>query len=311
MILITGASGRVARRAAELLAGRGVPLRLMSRRPDRVKLPGIPTLAGDFGLPHTLAAAFAGVDVACIISAGGRPGERALLHRNAFEAAARAAVRHVVYLSLKGASPVSLYPFCRDHHVSEGYLADTGLAHTILRIAFYQDMFFDKIDANGVIRTLGGIGRGAFISREDAAWAVAAAVQQEPGRAQDITGPQLLGVGDMIRLLSVDSCLGLREESEGIAEMCARLNRAGRSAWLQDLEIGWFQAIDAGEQSPVSPDFANLVGQKPQTAQAYLTTFSTRLRLSGHALQPAALPSRPGATSREAAAHGFCDRIVT
>ncbi|WP_419728879.1 NAD(P)H-binding protein [Lichenicola sp.] len=301
MILITGASGRVARRAAELLAGRGVPLRLMSRRPDRVKIPGIPTLAGDFGLPHTLAAAFAGVDVACIISAGGRPGERALLHRNAFEAAARAAVRHVIYLSLKGASPVSLYPFCRDHHVSEGYLADTGLAHTILRIAFYQDMFFDKIDANGVIRTLGGIGRGAFISREDVAWAVAAAVEQEPGRAQDITGPQLLGVGDMIRLLSVNSGLGLREESEGIADMRARLNRAGRPTWLQDLEIGWFQAIDAGEQSPVSPDFANLVGRRAETAQSYFAASAARLRFTGNA-ETAPVMSARGAISGEVAA---------
>ena len=111
MLLITGASGRVARRAAALLTQRGYGLRLMTRTPQQVpKLDGAAVVRGDFAEPATLDVAFAGVSAALVVSGSGKPGERARLHRNAFEAAVRAGVKHVVYLSLQGASPSSKYP---------------------------------------------------------------------------------------------------------------------------------------------------------------------------------------------------------
>ena len=147
MFLITGASGRVARRVAELLAQRGFGLRLMTRTPQRApRLEGVEVVRGDFAAPATLDDAFAGVSNALVVSGSGRPGERARLHENAFEAAARACVGHVVYLSLQGASSISRYPFSRDHKLSEQYLAAIGIPYTVLRNAFYLDMFLEKFD---------------------------------------------------------------------------------------------------------------------------------------------------------------------
>ena len=124
-MLITGASGRVARRTAELLAGEDQSLRLMTRTPQRVPLLiGAEVVYGDFADPASLDRAFAGVTVALIVSGFAEPGQRARLHRNAFEAAARARVQHVVYLSLQGAGSDSKYPFSRDHALSEQYLAE-------------------------------------------------------------------------------------------------------------------------------------------------------------------------------------------
>ena len=57
--------------------------------------------------------------MALIVSGFADPGVRARLHRNVFEAAARARVQHVVYLSLQSAGPASKYPFSRDHFLSE------------------------------------------------------------------------------------------------------------------------------------------------------------------------------------------------
>jgi len=111
MFLITGASGRIARRAAALLAARGEQLRLMTRSPAQAPpLRGAQVVFGDFADP-SLDAAFAGISAALIISGSGKPGERAELHRNAFAAAARAGVAHVVYLSLQGSSPHARYPY--------------------------------------------------------------------------------------------------------------------------------------------------------------------------------------------------------
>ena len=137
VILITGASGRVARRVAERLARDGHRLRLMTRSPQLApKLAGAETVRGDFAEPATLEGAFAGVSAALVVSASGESGERAEQHRNAFQAAARAGVGHVVYLSLQGAAPDSKYPFSRDHYLSEQYLFATGLPSTVLRNAF-------------------------------------------------------------------------------------------------------------------------------------------------------------------------------
>src|ERR1039457_7256722 len=133
MILITGASGRVGRRPAELLASEGRPLVLMTRTPQRIpRLVHAEVVYGDFAEPASLDSAFASVTTALVASGFAEPGKRARLHRNAFEAAARAHVQHVVYLSLQGAGPDSKYPFSRDHFLSEQYLASTGLAFTVL-----------------------------------------------------------------------------------------------------------------------------------------------------------------------------------
>lgn len=105
MILVTGASGRIGRRVAELLHAQGAALRLMSRNPAGVPALGaVDVVRDDFEHPETLLQPFAGIDTALVISGMAPPGARALIHRNAFDAAARAGVRHIVYLSLRGAS---------------------------------------------------------------------------------------------------------------------------------------------------------------------------------------------------------------
>lgn len=176
VILITGASGRIGRRTAELLALEGHNLRLMTRSPERApKLPKTEIVQGDFADRSSLAHAFAGAGAALVISAAGEPGARALRHKNAFEAAARAGAEHVVYLSMQGAAPDSRYLYSRDHFMSEHFLAATGVPHTILRDSFYMEMFLnmffktDQIDREGVIRGPAKRGQAAFVSREDVA----------------------------------------------------------------------------------------------------------------------------------------------
>jgi NAD(P)H dehydrogenase (quinone) len=200
VMLITGASGRIARRTAELLAGDRRHLRLMTRTPQRVpSLAHAELVYGDFAEPASLDRAFVGVTTALVVSGSAKPGERALLHRNAFEAAARARVQHVVYLSLQGSSSESKYPFSRDHALGEQYLAATGIPFTVLRNAFYMDMFLNMFDASGVIRGPAKQGRGAFVSREDCACVAAAVLKAPPGGIHDVTGPQALRLADVAR----------------------------------------------------------------------------------------------------------------
>jgi NAD(P)H dehydrogenase (quinone) len=279
VILITGASGRVARRTAELLSHDGHALRLMTRSPQRApRLPGAETVRGDFSETATLKDAFEGVSVALVVSASGEPGERARLHRNAFEAAARAHVGHVVYLSLQGAAPDSKYPFSRDHYLSEQYLFAAGLPCTALRNAFYIDMFIGAFDAGGVIRGPARQGRGAFVSREDVARTAAAVLRKQPGGIYDVTGPEALSVADIARRLSilVDRPLRYVDEAGDVAR--ERLSSLEPLAWRVDLSIGWFEAIAAGELRRTSDTVLRFTGKEPLTLEKYFREFPELLR---------------------------------
>jgi uncharacterized protein YbjT (DUF2867 family) len=261
MILITGASGRVGRRTAELLASEGHRLRLMTRDPQRApQLPGAAIVRGDFAEPDTLQQAFAGISVALLVSGSGAPGQRALLHRNAFQAAQRAHVGHVIYFSLEGAAPDSKYPYSRDHYQSEQFLFETGLPCTILRNAFYMDMFPEKFDTAGVIRGPASNGRGAFVSREDVARTSAAILLNPPGGIHDVTGPEALTVAEVAARLSKMFRRQLRYEE------------APREAMPDELSAGWFAAIAAGELSHTSDTIQRFTGKAPLTLEEYFKT---------------------------------------
>jgi len=279
MLLITGASGRVARRAAALLAQRGYALRLMTRTPQRApKLEGTEVVRGDFAEPATLDDAFTGVSTALVVSGSGRPGERARLHRNAFEAAARGRVRHLVYLSLQGASPTSKYPFSRDHSLSEQYLAATGIPYTVLRNAFYLDMFLDKFDAYGVIRGPANKSRGAFVSREDAARTAAAVLADPPGGTHDVTGPEALSLADVAGHFSAMTGRQLRYQPESAQSARDRLSEREPDAWRVDLSVGWFQAIAARELERTSDAVFRFTGKVPLNLEEYFSLFPELLQ---------------------------------
>jgi len=246
----------------------------MTRNPEQApKLEGAQVVRGDFAEPYTLDQAFADVSIALVVSGSGKPGERARLHRNAFEAAARAHVQHVVYLSLQGASPTSKYPFSRDHFLSEQYLAATGTPYTVLRNAFYLDMFLDKFNADGVMCGPAGKTPGAFVSREDVARTAAAVLAEPPGGTHDVTGPEALSLADVARRFCVITGLELRYQPESVEAARDRLSKREPTPWRVDLSVGWFEAIAAGEIEHTSDAVFRFTGKEPLKLEEYFTVF--------------------------------------
>jgi NAD(P)H dehydrogenase (quinone) len=242
------------------------------------ELAGAETVRGDFAEPATLQAAFAGISAALVVSASGEPGERARLHRNAFQAAAHARVGHVVYLSLQGAAADSKYPYSRDHSLSEQFLFAVGLPCTVLRNAFYMDMFLEKFDAGGVIRGPARQGCGAFVSREDVARTAAAALLKQTGGTYDVTGPEALSVAGIAGRLSPLVGRQLRYEDESPTAARERLGRVESLPWQVDLSVGWFEAIAAGELERTNDTVLRFTGTAPLTVEAYFRAFPELLR---------------------------------
>jgi len=275
MILITGASGHVGTRIAELLSKDELPMRLMAHESRKVPLlPHAEYVIADFGDIASLDRAMKGIERAFIVSGHARPGERAKLHRNAFQAAARAGVKHLVYLSFQNASPHSEFPDCRDHHQSEQYLAETGVPYTSLRDNTYMDMLSVMPNDQGIIRGPAGNGRAAFVSREDVAQ-VAAMVLKDPEKATglfNVTGPQAISLAEAAERLSRICGRAIRYQNETVEE-ARKWRSQGAEEWQVDTWIGSYLAIAAGEVEQTSDTVQLLTGREPMNLEAYFNSY--------------------------------------
>ena len=265
MILVSGATGNVGGRAAELLAAKGLPLRLLVRDPDCApQLPGAEVAIGDYADEHTMARALRGIETAFFVSATAPPGERADLHKRAFDAAKGAGVGHVVYLSLQGAAPDSSYPYSRDHWRSERALKETGLSHTILRNGKYAERILAMLGEDGAVRGPADDGRVAWITQEDSARMVAAILENPPGGVVEVTGPDALTLDETMAILSsvVDRWLSFAEETAENTRGRALIK--GEPEWRADLLAGEYKAIADGDHARVTDAFQRFVGEPPR-----------------------------------------------
>jgi len=273
-ILITGVSGHVGSRVAKLLSGQEI--RLMARNPEKLEaFTREEKVKGDYSDPASLADAFEGIQTAFIVSGYAAPGERALLHKNAIDAAVRAGVSHLVYLSFQGAAPDSRFPMSRDHFQTEAFIRQSGIAYTILRDSFYLDLVPEMF---GKVRTMkgpGGNGKVAWVSREDAS-ACIAAVLQSPGqftRTYDLTGPAALSLAETAERLSALTGNAYTYIQETVEEGTQWRNELGAPAWEVETWIGSYLAIAAGEVSTISTAVEDITGREPMSLEAYFTRF--------------------------------------
>jgi len=207
-VAVTGASGQLGRRVADLLLERLEPSQvvLLTRSPEALASyseRGVAVRRGDFDEPASLADAFSGADRALLISAldfERRTGQ----HRAAIEAAKTAGVRHVVYTSIPEpeGNPAAASP---SHHATELDVRESGLEWTFLRNSLYSDFQVPVVAQaieSGQLVTSAGDGRVAYVSRDDCAAAAAAVLVQDgyEGKAYDITGPEAIGPRDLAAL---------------------------------------------------------------------------------------------------------------
>lgn len=274
-LVVTGASGKLGRLVTVALLERvpATALILVSRSPDSLKdfaSLGASVRYGDFERPDSLSAAFAGGVRAVVISTlGVRDGAGA--HRAAFDAAARAGVRHLVYTSVTNPTEDNPFPPAKTHERSEQDLRSSDIPWTILRNALYADLRVQiaaKYLRDGRWTTNIGDGSHAFVARADCAAAAAAALTTNghQGRIYDITGPELIDAHRYLALL---------EESGGPAIVHADVDDAEyeryRAAFAADpdnaayfeLFTGTGQAIRTGCLNHLGTGVQHLTGQPP------------------------------------------------
>jgi len=260
-IIVSGASGQLGQLTVEELLHRGVDpknLILVSRTPDKLAEyaeKGASVRYGDLYKPQSLASAYAGGTRMLLISIIPMPGAvpRSEAHKAAFEAAAKAGVKHIVYTSFiavgKSSSPV-----VDDHNKSEESLKASGARWTLLRNGYYDDVFVTaavKMAKTGRAVEWPGEQPFAPVTHQDCAAAAAGALlnpRVSEGKTFAITGSEAWGTRDI---------------AEAVSKMTGKKIEVVEQASDGDLPVD-------GGGGPVTDDVAKLAGRPATGLRASL-----------------------------------------
>ncbi len=262
-LVVTGSTGRLGGRVAELLDHRGVPQRLLVRDPRRA-----PDLAAASVAQATYAdfdavrEALDGARSVFMVSAAEAP-DRVGQHRTFVDAAVAAGVEHLVYTSFFAAAADSVFTLGRDHWATEEHIKASGLAWTFLRDNFYLDFLPFLAGEDGVIRGPAGDGRVSAVAISDVA-DVAAAVLQNPvphaGQTYSLTGPEPISLADLAERMTRVSDSPVTYHDETIEEAYASRASYGAPDWQVDAWVSTYTSIAAGVAAEVTADVPRITG---------------------------------------------------
>jgi len=222
MYLITGASGNVGRHVVAQMHGRGLPVRVLSRNPEKMVFPhGVEVVQGDLSQPETLAPALAGVSTAFLFAVpNSAPG---------FLRAAKATgLQRVVFLSssaVKDCVPEQRDPIATFHADIEHALEASGLRWTFVRPSTFAANALQwawSIRATNSVSLPFAQATNAPVHEADIAAVAVQALLDEAhvGARYQVTGPESLTQAEQIQILG--DVLGRPLRVEELAPEVAR-----------------------------------------------------------------------------------------
>jgi uncharacterized protein YbjT (DUF2867 family) len=198
-VLVTGGTGVLGRRVVEQLGSASVHARVLSHS-------GKPaTIHGDLRTGEGLEAAVQDIDI--IIHCASSPFRKSRQvdvegTGRLLEAAKRAGVSHLIYISIVGIDRAASYPYYRIKLETERVVEGSPIPHTILRATQFYDLvlmalrFMDRLPVMPIPR--GFLGQ-PIDAGEVAGRLVELALSDTSGRVPDIGGPEVRTLADAAR----------------------------------------------------------------------------------------------------------------
>ncbi|CAN5251728.1 SDR family oxidoreductase [soil metagenome] len=265
---ISGASGKLGAGVVDNLLRRGgVEVVGISRTP--ADLPAHEARFGDYDQPESLAAAYAGLDRLLIIPTTSlAPGQRAKQNIAEINAANRAGVQHVAFMSSAGVRARPEPDVWASYFAAEQHLMRTATRWSVLRMNYYIESFADEARRALDQGSLAGLGENkvAFVSRADLA-AAAAGLLAETGHDGGIytgTGPRTWSVAERIALVSTLSGRPLSPVVLTADALRAGFVQAGLPPHIIEIALSIRQGFVDGGFDIVTGDIERLSGRPPQ-----------------------------------------------
>jgi uncharacterized protein YbjT (DUF2867 family) len=273
MILITTA-GKVGAKAAQLLAQRGEPVRVLVRNPKKATAlaqRGVDVVAGDPGDPATIDAAMRVVSTVMLVSPA-IPAQEL----NVIDSAVRAGVEHVVKITSKASadSPIARR---RDQTEIENGLIASGLGYTLLRNNAYMQNFLMSAPSIAATSSFGSAardGHGGMIDTRDVA-AVAAEIAVSPGAHAGTTywptGPEAISFSDAAAVLSELLDRSITFEPLTVEEQTQALIDVGLPENLAAMNAQAVALFAEGDCDYVTDDVPSILGWPARSFEQFAT----------------------------------------
>lgn len=273
MILVTGATGSIGSELVRLLVSGGHRVRALARDPEKAKAlgAGVEIAQGDLTRPEGFPAALAGVEkLFAMFNAHDVPERSGPL----FEAAKRAGVRHVVFLS---SATIHIQPptqVGRWHLAGEEALKSTGLAFTMLRPGNFNT---NALRWAGSIRAQGSVfvpfaeSRSTPIDQRDIAAVAAGPLTSagHEGKTYVLSGPEVLTPRQQVE--QIGAAIGRPLKLVEVPEAAARagMMKAGMPEALADAVLELMRAGAGAAHDGVTSTVSDVTGAPARTFAAW------------------------------------------
>ena len=209
-ILVTGGTGTLGRLVVARLREAGRDVRVLNRHGGGTEADAnVEYLTGDLATGAGVEVALEDIEV-IVHCAGARVGDDDTT-RNLVRAASGAGARHLVYISVVGADRIpvrsridrAMFGYFGSKLAAEQVVAGSGIPWTTLRATQFQQSFLSVARGMAklpVIPVPSGFRFQPIDAREVAARLVELALGEPAGLVPEIGGPQVLGMGELIRI---------------------------------------------------------------------------------------------------------------
>ena len=197
-ILLTGGTGTLGRHVRPLLVDAGFKIRMLSRNAHE-STDGIEFVTGDLVQGKGIDAAVDGAEIILHLAGGPKGDDVATQHL--VDAAAKAGVRHIVYIGVIGADKLPIGYF-KAKFAAEQAIIESGVPFTILRAAQFHDLALKTargMAKSPIVPTPGAVLWQPVDSREVAARLVELTRGAPAGRVPDLVGPTVYPMAELVR----------------------------------------------------------------------------------------------------------------
>jgi uncharacterized protein YbjT (DUF2867 family) len=274
MLLVTGATGTTGMEVLRALKARGAEARALVRdetKAHHLRDLGFTPVTGDLGDPRTLGPALEGVERAYLVAPASPM--QSELEQAFLETARTAGVKHVVKLSVIGASEEAPGRFARSHGKVERALKESGMAWTLLRAAgFMQNTLgWGERVQDGTFYTPVPDAAFSIVDARDVAEVAALALTDEghEGKAYGLSGPEAISYRDQATRLFAAAGREVEVAEVPVEAVKRELVRAGVPPWNAEGLCELFEVYAAGGATMVTSGVQDALGRPPRDLDTF------------------------------------------
>jgi uncharacterized protein YbjT (DUF2867 family) len=274
MLLVTGATGTTGTEVLRGLAEREVEVRALihdESKSHAVRELGAEPVVGEMGDPKMLEPALEGVERAYLVSPV--TPMQAEYEQVFVETAKAAGVKHVVKLSVIGASTQSPLRFGKNHAVVEQALRDSGLDWTFLRPnGFMQNnLAWPAQVHDGTFYSPVPDAAFSIVDARDVAEVAVAALTTEGhgGKAYALTGPEAISYREQARRLFAAAGREVTVEEVDAEAVKQALVQAGVPPWNAEGLAEVWELYASGGATLVATGVQDVLGRPPRDLDTF------------------------------------------